>query len=1080
VANILTTVQALMKSALADSDPARPLPTILDDAADRLEDLFVLDLDPSGAGLEQWLAKFRSLTGDVALRETLVIRVLQVKLPRAAEVLALVGAITLAWDDAAGRPRAFGIDWTALEGFGSRPGDQAMKALLSRVRGLPDLKALQVLLLLLISGPDELVSLECRRMGFLALPAGDGVDLTDLTNLVNSPVAVPLATALGLAPATLTWIGNLPPLTPGSARIELDAPDAVDPLAVLDGLAATIVADASAVRAAKIPLWGTGWVLTGDTSGQAQVTARMRIDGNAVDLNATGRSSAQIRLFIGRSRAPGDDALRFGDATGTHFAIRDVRVGVTFSPVLSEPPFGYTLSLDGVRFGVGTDLLAPLAMGLPLPGALVFDSAVDLSFLQGVGLQGGTAGGGLSLGIDIPKHLGFVLGGSGAGLWVDGMLLRVEVSIAGRQLAFRVLFRFDARAELGPIKATMTGAGAWIGRWTSGNAGLLEPTGIGLSLSAGPVSGSGFFGALGPGEYGGALSLKILGIGAFAYGIYKELPGGGVSFVAVIGIRLPAPGIQVGFGFAISGFGGLIGINRRADTDKLRDRLVSGTAGDILFTDDPTKNAPRILGELRTLFPDEPGVHVFGPTIQLNWLSIVKLDMGLFIELPGPRKIFIAGSGRMVIGSEDFALVYFRLDFIGGVDLTASLIFFDGALVNSHLLGIMRITGGLAFRLAYGANGYFVLSIGGFHPQFVPGGLALPKVPRAGASVDLSIVWFRQEMYFAITSNTVQFGSRTEAGVEIGPISVHGWFGFDALIQFTPFHFVATVDAGMAASFSGVEFASIRVRGELSGPGPLVLRATASVKILIRVSKSVTITLDRTPPESVPQIENLATHLRDEIRKPANLRAEGEDRDVVFLAPGAGTALKPEAIVPVGKVVWEQKRVPLDRTLEKAEGRPLPSPRRLTVAVTGASTTPEEDLFALGTFANLSDAEALSGPTFSPGRSGFQLEIAQRTSAAGSPKPYDDGVEVVRLPARSRFTSPLLATFSSDLLESLVERGRGAAVKKQSPAVTVAHEPWKLPNGGPQHAADAFLEARAASTVAIPVSTPAVSLAGVL
>ena len=75
-----------------------------------------------------------------------------------------------------------------------------MKALLSRVRGLPDLKALQVLLLLLIGGPDELVRLEYRRMGFLALPAGDGVDLTDLTNLVNSPVAVPLATALGRRP----------------------------------------------------------------------------------------------------------------------------------------------------------------------------------------------------------------------------------------------------------------------------------------------------------------------------------------------------------------------------------------------------------------------------------------------------------------------------------------------------------------------------------------------------------------------------------------------------------------------------------------------------------------------------------------------------------------------------------------------------------------------------------------------------------------------------------------------------------------------------------------------------------------
>ena len=38
-------------------------------------------------------------------------------------------------------------------------------------------------------------------------------------------------------------------------------------------------------------------------------------------------------------------------------------------------------------------------------------------------------------------------------------------------------------------------------------------------------------------------------------------------------------------------------------------------------------------------------------------------------------------------------------------------------------------------------------------------------------------------MYLAITSNTFQLGSRVEAGIEIGPISAHGWFGFDAEVQ---------------------------------------------------------------------------------------------------------------------------------------------------------------------------------------------------------------------------------------------------------------------------------------------------------
>ena len=42
---------------------------------------------------------------------------------------------------------------------------------------------------------------------------------------------------------------------------------------------------------------------------------------------------------------------------------------------------------------------------------------------------------------------------------------------------------------------------------------------------------------------------------------------GAPSFVTILGIRLPFPGVQLGFGFAISGVGGLVGINRRVDTE---------------------------------------------------------------------------------------------------------------------------------------------------------------------------------------------------------------------------------------------------------------------------------------------------------------------------------------------------------------------------------------------------------------------------------------------------------------------------------------------------------------------------------
>lgn len=1066
--NILSTIQNLIKDCLAEQPGEPPLPTILVGAANQLQPLFNLQLEPTGSGLDEWLAQFRALTQNDDLRETLIVRLLQVKLPRLAEALTLVGLVDAEWD--ADRPRLFRIDWQVLDAFGRNPGHQSLLALLGRVQGIPDVKALQVLLLLLITGPDELLGLEYQRRGFLALPQGEGVSLQDLIDLVNSPISVLLGPALAQAPATLT---QLVPGAQPAPRIEITGPDEpFNPAAPLDGLGLTLVVDAATLRTARLKLWGAEWQLTGDTDGSGLVEARVRIAGNAIDTSAAGRGNARSGVQLTRGAPSDADAFLFGDRNGTHLALGELGVGASFSPDTNEAVFGLNLSLDRIRLALGTDLLRPITFGLALPAQIRFTSQVDLAFLQGVGL-GSTPGDAL-VGLDVPKHLGFAVGGSGAGLWLDDLLIRFELAVNGRRLDFRVLLRFDARAELGPLKATLGGAGAWLGRWRSGTAGVVEPAGIGLALAAGPVTGGGFFGRLSAGEYGGALSLKILGIGAFAYGLYRELPGGAVSFAAVIGVRLPPPGVQVGFGFAISGFGGLIGINRRADTDRLRDRLVSGTAGDVLFTDDPTRNAPRILGEMAQLFPAERGVHVFGPTLQMNWLYIIKLDVGLFVELPGPRKIFIAGSGRLVVGTEDFALVYFRLDFIGGIDLTQSLVFFDGALVDSHLLGVLRITGGMALRLGYGANPFFMFSIGGFHPAFAPGGLAVPQIPRAGASLELGPVWFRQETYFAVTSNTVQFGARTEAGVEIGPISVHGWFGFDALVQFKPFRFIASIDAGMAATFIGIEFASVRVRGELSGPGPLVLKGSASVKVLIRVSKNVTLTLDNRPPEALPAIGNLATHLAGEITEPANLRGEGSDDAVVTRATRDGAA----ALAPTGDVIWEQKRVPLERMLHKAEARPLDPPRSLGIAVTGASTHSEDDLFSLGSFTTVSDAEALSGPTFSTGRSGFRLKLPE-AMASGPEKAHPGEVNVIWLPARRRFPSAV-AVLSQGLLDSVLF-GAGTPVGKQDPKVKVTPEKWQVAGGGSeQHAADAFLAARDAGTAAMPVSTPMVSLAGVL
>lgn len=1077
MAAILESITDLLKKCL-QGDP--PPPVILQSLGGRLEELTAVSLDPSGEGIERWLGKLRAIAADQRLRETLAVRAVQMSFPRLAETLTLLDIIGVEWDG--DTPAAFSINWNGLNDLLTRPGDRAFNLLLSRVQKLDDVKALQALSLMLITAPDPLLKLEYEHQGFAALPlAGDpGVTLGQLLDLINSPISLPLPPPD--LPLTFDEFKQqaTPPVAAGAlGRLALKGPDNFANLAKLDDIAVELqLNQAEQANNVTIDLGG-GWAISFGSNDSGPKSYRIQLGANGVDVGVP--STGELAVFLTRRPANGT-ALLLGDPNGTHFAIQSIRFGLRFHA--AGPLFDIVVRLERVAFALKPDFLKLLSFGLDLPTRLRFDSDVDMGYVQGKGLTGqGSAGGLPALGLQFAAPLNLKIGGSGAGISVDQVVTRLEIKPDGSGLRFRALFRYGARAQFGPLGAVMDGAGVWFGRWTDGAGGLLPPQGIGLTLQAGPVSGGGFLKAVNNNEFAGALQLKILGIGAFAYGLYKTLPSGDPSFVALIGIRLPLPGIQIGFGFAISGFGGLVGINRRADTDLLRERLASGAAGDVLFNDDPMRNAPKLLGDMQQFFPDEQGVFLIGPTLQINWLYILKLDVGIFIELPGPRKLFIAGSARLVLGSEDFALVYLRMDFIGGVDFTKSLIFFDAALVNSHVLGIFRITGGVALRIAYGSNGYFLFTVGGFHPSFNPGAMELPRVARVGVSVSLGIVWIKQEMYLAITSNTFQLGARVEAGIEIGPIAAHGWFGFDALIQFKPFYFVARIEAGFDVEVFGVSLCSVQVVGQLSGPGPLVLQARASVRVLfVKVSASVTVELSSNPPERVIPVPNLPEHLKGELNNPDNLRVEGEDRSVVFGPQVTGG----KCFAPIGELIWEQKRAPLNLDIEKVEGVELGGWHRLAITAGLASEGREEDWFGVGTFLKLPDGEALNNARFAQQQSGLRIGAGSMRQGAQQDKAIE--IELVKLPKRFRFFGDIFSAqyANAGLVSVLRERGGGAQLDPGPAQVAVRQEAWnthatngQVQNTDALNAVQAFVQVKQAGGIALPATAMALDLTGV-
>ena len=1085
--NLLSSITQLFKSSLA-GDP--PPPELLNGLDGRLNELLAVSADPSGDGINRWLSKLHDITHDTRLHETLLVRTLQMHFSRAAEILTLTGIIKFEYSNGdLIKPIAFSIDWEAYNRMLKNPGDEALQLFLTKVASFRDISALKVLLLLLFSSALELLKLEYGNQAFNRLPMGEpGVNSDELIelikDLVHSPLMLPLPFTLPLSLAKFTEQAKLG-VNGSQGALIINGPAQGEPFDQLAGF--SIELDLNNPSIVKPITIVEGWALGFNSSENTPKKFRIAFTNNGVDANVF--SEGQFGIIL--SKTPVDkNALLVGEQSGTHFSIQSIGIGLEFNkpdPPKSVPIFNVQIKFGKIEFALKPDFLKFLSFGLNIPEQLIFQSDVALNYVQGKGLSGQGANGALpALGIEFSTPLNLKIGGSGANISIDNVITRVEATLQDSDIFFRVIFRYGAEAEFGPIKAILDGAGIWLGRWTTGNGGFLPPLGIGISLDAGPVNGGGFLKIINENEFAGALQIKILAIGAFAYCIYKTLPTGEVSFVALIGIRLPMPGIQISFGFAVTGFGGLVGINRKADTDLIRERLSTGTAGDVLFNDDPMKNAPKLLGDMQLFFPDLKGGFIIGPTLQINWLYIVTLDVGLFIQLPGPV-IFVAGTAKLIIGSEEFALVYLRMDFIGGIDTTKSLIFFDAALVNSNVLGIFRITGGVALRIAYGENGYFLFSVGGFHPSFNPGSFELPQVPRVGVSYSLGVVWLKNEMYLAITSNTFQLGYKIEAGLEIGPLSAHGWFAFDALIQFKPFYFIGQIDAGFDVEVEGVSLCNVHIEGLLSGPGPLILQARASVKILfVRVSGDVTLELCSNPPESITTISNVPQHLKDdgEIIKPENLRSEGDDHSVLFAENS--NALK--LFTPVGVIIWEQKRVPVQLPIQKLEGVELNGLHKLsiTTSLPAAQITPEYDWFGVGTYLKLPDSEALNNAQFVQQQSG--IKIGNVPLLEGESIRADLKLSLIKLPVRVKFSNLQSAHYLSAALNGMLsERSTGAKLSGGKPQVTVGQENWNchasngtIKNDTSLNSVQAFMEVRQSGGIALPADEKQVNLSTIL
>ena len=98
-----------------------------------------------------------------------------------------------------------------------------------------------------------------------------------------------------------------------------------------------------------------------------------------------------------------------------------------------------------------------------------------------------------------------------------------------------------------------------------------------------------------------------------------RLPGGGAGYSLIVLASALFPPVQLGFGFSLSGVGGLVGVNRTADVPSLQALARAGRLDDLMFPADLLHRAPQVAAGLAQQFPAAPGHFIVGPAVQVQW-----------------------------------------------------------------------------------------------------------------------------------------------------------------------------------------------------------------------------------------------------------------------------------------------------------------------------------------------------------------------------------------------------------------------------------------------------------------------------
>ena len=511
-------------------------------------------------------------------------------------------------------------------------------------------------------------------------------------------------------------------------------------------------------------------------------------------------------------------------------------------------------------------------------------------------------------------------------------------------------------------------------------------------MDASAVKGGGFISIdQETGEFFGVLDLNIInkiGVGGFLLCDPGTAKGHFFSLVVLLSARFN-PGIPLGLGFSLTAVGGTLGLNRELSRDAIQNGVRTGSLDQVFFVQDIQKHLAEMKSNVLAYFPAKKGQFFFGILGEITFEPLVKCAFGLLLQLPKPTEIIIVGALKVNAAE---GLVRINVYFAGGINFEEGM-WFDSSIVDSKIVGL-SISGDMAFRLNWGGQKGFLISIGGFHPAYKPEeGLHVGTMNRLAMKLDYSILKISFESYLAVTSNTFQIGARLDLKVGWERFGLVGYASYDALFQFDPFMFLFNAQAAVSVQIGSTKLLTAYLNLDVQGPAPWIIAGYAKFTVLLM---SVKVKFTKTWGDRAPELPSKTVEvfpiLETEWKKDNNWSVDNGDSSGTTLVTLFGHKTANKVLHPDGSLTFNQSSIPFytQESLEKMDlcNDAVPSDYdSLKMSLLNGQVIEkaaiEQNDFAPALYKNMTIREKLDSESYVKYNSGFTLDKKDKFLSKG-------------------------------------------------------------------------------------------------